>query len=1073
VTELTGVAKRVHDRILAASSVEEAALYARMVVGVGLASDLIEHHDVLQDRVDQIVTKRVELAKRAIVRSAVSKRMAGQEINHLLGAAQVIAKADFREDRVKRNEKGQFSRVESRRRITYNTQAPLLPRKHAEAIGVPSGKDLGSLQRKDAAAYQQAYSQVAQMVQPYAQTGLSGDSVLHLTYRKGNGQTETRTMDMPRVIDNGRMSDFHLDENAFKDGGRLVDATVATNPTLSVQGAAFDLVGQLGGPRSGLVAANTLGSRNPNTGQFDAASEMGSFAQDWNKLEAGDPRSSIYRRLGAGSKLLTSVLGPVLPTQARMALDTADFVSQFGPQAEKVIGPHADRAAYRYRGVERTPNKGLQTAVDGIRAKYRNKLGISEAQRDEAARRELIYGTVATQVTGRGGNERGRAVAVPSPLVAYLQRTLPDANLIHLQRMSGTIPPSQGIIIDRNGKVITEAVGFGEDWYLPFNLKNLSKLKGGEYIRTRAFGGPTTEDIYAGLVSGARAVTVVSHNGVYTIEFDDAFRGSRRYSDKAARMVKRYGQLLDAVKSRQVTLEGIPATRMAELEDRAAQYASPEFEKTAYRDKLNELVTAERSNPQMSTADRNALAVQFLEDRSAEMTGDHRAWPEIAAQIQQRRVAQMRATSSPFDGFDEADARRAAGAGLTSPTGVIAALGPDAERSWANYLDTKTAEYKAAQSPLNLDGVGYAKSMDALKEQFPYYIESVHFTPNRLGGTDFGYIKPRHTRPARVAEGYFDPSINGSSKVRADTIRHQGMDRGPKRFDDEERPQDGGRTSITPSDGGGPKLPEQVREAKEREDVLALHRELAAKKAEPMQFGNLAGNVIDARGAAMLPMSFGQSEEQIKRAYAADPKRVRQGLLAEADKLKQFYTVDSALTDKVRDPSGAAVDKPWRYLDAVDNPNATFDFGEAFKAGHTPDSYAARGEALLKQLGLPDANFGDPAATNAALDGFIKTQHEKFLAAGQPGLRINVEQVERDTKKAVMVKQLLRRYEKALQLEDAKLDQSTSAPTQPNVMMFNLRPDDPLADQLKRGDLSGLNGVFSQATPDDIINGRR
>ena len=46
-------------------------------------------------------------------------------------------------------------------------------------------------------------------------------------------------------------------------------------------------------------------------------------------------------------------------------------------------------------------------------------------------------------------------------------------------------------------------------------------------------------------------------------------------------MVKRYGQLLDAVKSRQVTLEGIPATRMSELEDRAAQYASPEFEKTA------------------------------------------------------------------------------------------------------------------------------------------------------------------------------------------------------------------------------------------------------------------------------------------------------------------------------------------------------------------------------------------------------------------------------------------------------------------------------------------------------------
>ena len=114
MSELTGVAKRVHDRILAADTDEEAALYARMVVGVGLASDLIEHHDILQDRVDQIVAKRVELVKNTVLRSALSKRAAGQEIDHLLAAAQAIAKADWRETNIKRDARGRFSRIESR-----------------------------------------------------------------------------------------------------------------------------------------------------------------------------------------------------------------------------------------------------------------------------------------------------------------------------------------------------------------------------------------------------------------------------------------------------------------------------------------------------------------------------------------------------------------------------------------------------------------------------------------------------------------------------------------------------------------------------------------------------------------------------------------------------------------------------------------------------------------------------------------------------------------------------------------------------------------------------------------------
>ena len=56
-------------------------------------------------------------------------------------------------------------------------------------------------------------------------------------------------------------------------------------------------------------------------------------------------------------------------------------------------------------------------------------------------------------------------------------------------------------------------------------------------MRTRAAGGPTTEDIYTGLLTGARQVQVVSNSGVFTVEFDPDLRGGRRYTDKAARMV--------------------------------------------------------------------------------------------------------------------------------------------------------------------------------------------------------------------------------------------------------------------------------------------------------------------------------------------------------------------------------------------------------------------------------------------------------------------------------------------------------------------------------------------------------
>ena len=1069
MSELTGVAKRVHDNILACRSDEEAALYARIVVGAALQRDMNDHREVIQRRIDTVVAKQMDAVRKSVVRTVVAKNAAGEDPSALLDAVDLVSKASG-DDLFTRDARGRFSTVESRRRINYHTRAGMLPRDHARAMGIPTAKDLKALKQQDAAAYQQAYAQVSDLVSPYASMP-AGESVLHLTFRRPNGSVENRTVDVPTKVENGRVivDEMNLDPHAFADGGRLVEASVATNPNLSVRGAAFDLVGAIGGAGAGIAAnralTQTTNSSGNQTGRFAGAERLGSFADQWNRqdvAEIGSPRGGIFRRLSAGSQLLQSIIGEHAPERVKLALMAGDFVGQYGAQAEKVIGPHADRTAYRYRGIERKPDPGLQRTVDAIRAKH-------GPDREDAARRELIYGRITPTVVGGRSDPRTVADHQHSPLVRYFQGRLPDKDLIHLQRQSGVIPPSEGVIIDRKGKIVTQAVGYGEDWYLPFNLKTLSRVNGGEYVRTRAWGGPTTEDIYAGLVSGARAVTVISHNGVYTIEFDDAFRGSRRYSDKAARMVKRYGQLLDAVKSRQVTLAGVPESRMDELAAEAGRYYSPKEDREKYRAKLDELVADERQDPTMSAEDRNALAVGFLEERAIADNGDAQSWPELAAQMVERDVTRARALSSPTDGFDEAGARRIAAEKVDTPIKVITALGPSATAAWNRQLKAKTAEYRAAQSPLNLDGVGYQKSMEALREQFPYYIDSVHYQPLRLGGTDPGYVKPNFTRPEKALAGYFDETIEGAGKVSADQTRFQnGMDPAQaRRRVLRERPDDG--TPTVGGSGAGPSpqpglVPQQVAAARDQASVTALWKALNAKKDGNMDTGPHAGQPAAQAYAALrreMPLIYAKTEAEFVHEYAQEPTRVKAQLLEQADKAKRVFTVDDALLDAVRDPQAQVRGRKWNYLEAVNAPGQTFDFGEFFAPGRSTDSYADRGERLLGLLPV-QADFHDDGL-DAKLDAFIRDRHSEFLKAGQPGPHVDVNKVEADVQRAVQVKQLKRRYNEALAAEDARVAAPATPPSAaPNIVVLNVKPGEAgggndVADLLRRASIGDLD----------------
>jgi hypothetical protein len=261
-------------------------------------------------------------------------------------------------------------------------------------------------------------------------------------------------------------------------------------------------------------------------------------------------------------------------------------------------------------------------------------------------------------------------------------------------------------------------------------------------------GGPTTEDIYAALTTGTRSITVVSHSGVYNVEFDESFRGGRRYNDKSARMVRRYSQLLDTLEAENTTLQGVPSDRLAELTARAnTMYPGESPAATEARQEyLKKLKTAEKTEPKPSKQRVDEWTAEFGGDVAEKMTEDY---------------AERRDFPDEVD-WDQLKAQQSIRAGrLLSDVEVIQNLG--LETRYNKFLDYKTNEYRSQQQPLKLNGQGYYFALQALQEQFPYYIKRVEwYPPNEpQGGTDKGYVKQNFLRSANIKEGYWDPEIEG------------------------------------------------------------------------------------------------------------------------------------------------------------------------------------------------------------------------------------------------------------------------------------------------------------------------
>lgn len=791
--------------------------------------DIEYHRPVVDAAVQGFVAETIAKAKTGISRTYVSKRDAGEDASlseAAVVAIETISKAFYTEaerkantEKQTRDNRGRF--VVMNRKINPSLFKAPVDGKKREGLGIPDVSMSDETRRK----FQNDYVQVSAVLRDALDKEQADPlrSMVKATY--SDGTTREMLLDEANLIhsdiddaDTGLVQD----SDYIKGGARIRQVQVLTDAPEGSAGPSFDVLSGMSNARFADYVIR---------GGRDLGGDPGSeFANAWNEEGKNDFRTNeqFWRRMSAASDLAATMAAPLSP-EAAMALKAGAWAGQLAPEAEKVIGPAARKSAYRYRGTEKKPDPIYQQTINALRRKHSE---LNSPFPGRAAHDEML-----------NGENPGTPDYRPSKVVEKLQRLLPDPKRYHLNRMSGTIPPSQGIVIDRKGNVVSEAIGYGEDWYLPFNLRNLSKLDGGEYVRTRAFGGPTTEDIYTGLTTGARSLSVVSHSGTFTIEFDDSFRGGRRFNDKAARMQDRYGKLLDAIKSKQVTLGQIPPDRMEEIKNEAADIYDPYRAPAEYRGKVKELLSRERDTPRLSN-DREEQIRQMVLNDWVNTNTEFRTYDDYLRGLGQKNPERYEEYS--IDSKNAVD-----GLGLTRQY--------EAERR--NAL----AIYQQEMKPLDINGAGYHQALLALKDQFPYYIRAIHYTEGK-GGRDYGYVKPNYNRPAGAYESYFDDTITGKGKISADQTNYQNWS---KRKDKDVRVSFNG-TDVEDDEIGlpanrpsAPTPKGEPRAAAKVDDLVGQMRHLLDQQRFAMGIpadnpnAGVAGKAIDPQVRADLATKFG------------------------------------------------------------------------------------------------------------------------------------------------------------------------------------------------------------------------
>jgi len=703
---------------------DTAAVFCHIVASDLLEQEIEKNLGTLQQHLDEVLAVRTERVKKALLRQV--HKGTGDPImtaGMLDSFLELIHKdVDIPNWEFERKIKRDPSSGRFRTKINPTTAKKPINEKTAAAIGIKGTdkKAYGQLSAKQQAEYQNQYQQVGRFLDAVnAATNGKGNNKVLLHYKDhttGEVYADEHTGGKPPV-------------EALLDKNTTIIGAEALPTTLTAGGAAFSLAGAMGSQMT--------------PGQVEAvnAAEKGGmkWSDDWLKAGEAKPESSNARLYGRTKALGDAAYEMGAPgSKIQLAGKMASIVGQYGPQAEAVLGPSARKTAYRYRGTERTPDKRLvreygqaiergkqigpvdvwgereENRIRRARGAGPQPFGSETGVRAKGSQRQVGQGPpTARGIQQQVAEREARAGRAPEwqerelgrrAVVNYLSERLPRKDYYKLHLEAGNTPPSEGVIINSEGQIVSQASGYGDDHYLPFNLKNLKGLKGGEYVRTRSVGGLTSEDIYTGLISGARRVTVVSRSGTFTMEFQPDFRGGRRHNDKARRMTRRYEHILDAVQSEQVERQDIPPAWKKVIADEVREEYGPGASRAMIRQEIDAREREFKENPDINGRDLD------------------RAEAAISAFEAQGQM------------------------GLVSSEDV---------KNYRSEVMNELRNMKEIRFRLN--GVGYQAALDSLEEQFPYYIHAASWPKQEHleeFERDLGYVEPARNRPTEAKAGW-------------------------------------------------------------------------------------------------------------------------------------------------------------------------------------------------------------------------------------------------------------------------------------------------------------------------------
>jgi hypothetical protein len=522
-------------------------------------------------------------------------------------------------------------------------------------------------------------------------------------------------------------------------------------------------------------------------------------AGEWNR--PGSPGDRLaYRRMDLTGQALRQA--STEGSTAHHVGVAASLIGNVGPEAEKVLGPGIRRTAYRYRGTERQPDKFLVSQVRDA-GLYAERMSDDTPEatdfRDELKNSSTAKG-VAEPAQGAAIHWAGDAHTMMGEdqlaltmrgdtAALQLMDKIPNAKLAEISIAAGELPPSQGVIIDADGDVTSQAQGFNGDHYVPFDLRNLKDLHGGQYVRTRVAGGPTTEDIYTGLMSGAREVQVISNSGVFTLEFDPSIRGGRRYSDKARRMIDRYGKLLEAIDGGGLFDQDINATERGRLRTKA--YSDMNWDPEKGSDRFKVLLAQSRMQGVAATDTDPGQA------GTISGTSEEDLYEEAVAETNQYAKDHAR-SNKHITGRDYADKVQ-------------------------QSFEDKVAEANSTKvRQMVLDGQGYGKALKTLQQEFPFYIRDARHeslydfasargakVPEKIHANTFardsGYVQPGQTNARasfRRTMGE-DKKMHVSDGRRVDTRTKQTRDNDAARNNPTSAPGAAGAVTGRPAGSSG------------------------------------------------------------------------------------------------------------------------------------------------------------------------------------------------------------------------------------------------------------------------------